>query len=943
MKRYFSSLFSSKASMILLFFFIVVIAIATFMEEKYDTATTKLLIYNAHWFELLMLLLVALFVVHVFKKKLFSKEKLPQLIFHLSFIVLFIGGGITRYFGYEANMHIVEEESVNVLYTLEPYFQLQIPGEDIEYSSQSPVHFSQIENNYFHLEFETQGGLMEIEYSDYVFNARDLFLKLAGDEEKLQYMERNPDEKSPDALTIKVTYQGKSREVVLFYDDTRYIQPFKSFVFGNIQLEFTYGPKPIEIPFSLQLDKFTLSKYPGTNIPSASESRVTLIDQRENLREQHLIAKNKVLDYDGYRFFQTSYDDDEKGTILSVNYDYYGTRITYFGYFLMLAGGLLILFSRKSHFSQLDTKIKQVREKRKALLTLFIILMGLNSFGLTQNKIQNPIHEEHADAFGHLLVQTYDGRFSSVHSLAVDVIHKISGKDQFDIPGKGKMDEMQIFLDMLVDPDFWTKQKIIVVREKALRDWLGLPGKYASFDDFHENRSYKLNEQARSAFQKKAAEQTTLEREIIKVTERVNIVAMTINGSLLKLFPVQNDENNKWVSWTDSLAFVPLSGDALMFNNAFQLSEFNYSNVMRAYLISTIYARETGDYYKTGKITESIKSLQQQITPGELLPSERKTDLEVFYNKSKIFEQLKYVYALLGLVLLVLTLTENFSLKPGQKLLMAIKICTVLVVAAFVYQTFGMGLRWYLGGHAPWSNGYEVLLLVAWGALLAGFYVIKYSKITLASTALLAFLLLMTAGHSYYDPQLTNLNPVLKSYWLIIHVAIITIGYGFLALSFLTGLINVIIHLAIPKKRAGLYSLVIQELTFINEKLVTIGMLLTAIGTFIGCIWANESWGTYWSWNAKQTWSLIIVLIYGVVLHFRYIPKMKSALAFNIGALLSFGSVMMTFVGVNYYFTKGLHSYASDDPPIFPLWAWITIIALLILIIAAAIKERFMQ
>ena len=199
----------------------------------------------------------------------------------------------------------------------------------------------------------------------------------------------------------------------------------------------------------------------------------------------------------------------------------------------------------------------------------------------------------------------------------------------------------------------------------------------------------------------------------------------------------------------------------------------------------------------------------------------------------------------------------------------------------------------------------------------------------------------MTAGHSYYDPQLTNLNPVLKSYWLIIHVAIITIGYGFLALSFLLGLINIAIHLFKTKKKAVISSLVIEELTYINEKLLTIGMFLTAIGTFIGCIWANESWGTYWSWNAKQTWSLIIVLVYGVVLHFKYIPKMKSFLAFNIGAVISFASVLRTFVGVNYYFTKGLHSYASDDPPIFPVWAWVAVIVLLALIVSAVIKEKY--
>ena len=926
--------------MLLLTVFIIIIGSATFIENTYDTATSKLLIYNNKWFEFLILVLVVLFIINTYGKHLFRIEKLPQLIFHFSFIVLIIGGGITRYFGFEANMHIIEGDSVNVLYTIEPYFQLRINDTNIDYSSDKPLYFSKLASNDFQLEFDiNENNQLEIEYREYIFNAQGVFT----DNGKKQFITGSSDQKSSDVLIVNIHYKGESFEANLFYDETRYIQPFKQFSFDELQVELTYGPKPIEIPFSLQLKDFKLSKYPGTNIPSASESKVILIDDRVSLKEEHLIAKNKVLDYDGYRFFQTSYDEDENGTILSVNYDYYGTRITYFGYFLMLVGVVLILLSKNSHFSQLDAKIKQVRNQRKKLLMTLVFIFGFHGFSFSQNNFQNPINTEHAERFGNLIVQTYDGRFSSVHSLATDVIHKISGKDYFNIEGKGKMDAMHTFLDIHLNAEFWKDQKIILIREQSLRDILGVSGKYASFNDFHDNNSYKLEELAKNAFQKKAADQSTLEREIIKVSERVSIFSMTISGRLLKLFPEQNSENNKWLSWIDSLAFVPLSGKILILNDDLQLKDFSYSNIMRTYLISTIYARESNDYKIPDKLLGYINSIQRQLTPTKLLPSSSKVNMEVFYNKSKIFDHLKYIYAILGLGLLLLTCIKNFGPRTSKSLKTSIKIFTAIISVAFLYQTFGMGLRWYLGGHAPWSNGYEVLLLVAWGGMLAGFSVIRYSKITLASTALLAFFVLMTAGHSYYDPQLTNLNPVLKSFWLIIHVAIITIGYGFLALSFILGLIAIIVQLLKSKKRYKLFSLVIQELTLINEKLLTIGMFLTALGTFIGCIWANESWGTYWSWNAKQTWSLIIVLIYGVVLHFKYIPKMKSPLVFNTGSVISFGSVLMTFVGVNYYFTKGLHSYASDDPPIFPLWAWISILTLIGLIMAVFIKESYLK
>ncbi|MDH5366681.1 MAG: cytochrome c biogenesis protein CcsA, partial [Cyclobacteriaceae bacterium] len=563
-------------------------------------------------------------------------------------------------------------------------------------------------------------------------------------------------------------------------------------------------------------------------------------------------------------------------------------------------------------------------------------------FGFSQNSTPNPINIDHADQFGHLLVQTYDGRFSSVHSLAVDVVHKITGKDKFNIAEKGKMDAMHLFHDMLVDPVFWKEQNLIVIREQSVRDLLGVTGKHASFSAFFDrNNDFKLKDYAQRAFQKKAAEQSSFDREVLKVTERVNIFNMAVNGTLLKVFPEKDSDNNKWISWNDKLAFKPLSDKILMLNDDFQLQDSTYSSLMRSYLISTLYAREANDYSIPNKLMGNISNVQRQLTPSEMLPSKNKVKWEVIYNKSKIFDVLKYVYALLGLVLLLLSFVENFKLKGNRWVHLSIKIVVAFIIVAFVYQSFGMGLRWYIGGHAPWSNGYEVLLLVAWGGMIAGFSVIKYSKITLAATALLAFFILLTAGHSYYDPQLTNLNPVLKSYWLIIHVAIITIGYGFLALSFLVGLINITLHLFKTHKKKELFHLIIQELTYINEKVLTIGMFLTAIGTFIGCVWANESWGTYWSWNAKQTWSLIIVLIYGVVLHFKYIPKMESPLAFNIGSIISFGSVLMTFIGVNYYFTKGLHSYATDDPPIFPIWAWISIISLLIIIVSAIIKENY--
>ena len=944
MNQFRKSLFTLKLSLIILTLFIIIIGIATFIENSYDTTTTKLLIYNASWFEFLLAILVIIYLINTIQKNNFKLNKFPQLIFHFSFIFILIGGGVSRNFGFEANMHLFENEVVDELHSLDPYLQLRSIDNNFEFTSPNPDYFSQLGSNSFYVETKGKdGNVLIISLKEYLVDAYDLFQKHGTEDDKSDYLKRNPDGKGPYALVFEILYGGKNHTTILFYDTTKYIQGFKSFKLDDLTLEMTYGPKPIKLPFSLQLNDFTLTKYPGTNIPSASESEVLLIDDRINLKEEHLIYKNHVLDYDGYRFFQTSYDDDENGTILSVNYDFYGTRITYFGYILMALGALLIMWSKNTHFSKLNEKIKSVQSKRKALLITILVFLSSSSICFTQTQFANPINEDHANEFGRILVQTFDGRLSPVHSLATDMIHKITGRDFITTAHKGKMDAMHLFLDIQVDPEYWRHQPLIIVRNQTLCDIIGISGKYASFNDLDNNGYYKLEELTYTAFQKNATEQSNLDRELIKVSERVYLFLNIINGTSLKIFPYPESTNNKWISWDDPLALNPLNNELKILNEDLQIPEVNYRNIMRTYLLSTVPARETNNYEKPNRIIGYINSIQYYYTPLDLLPSENKKTLEIFYNKSRIFTYLKYVYALLGIVLLTFTFIQNFKNSPPTWIRPIIKLGIGLMILSFFIQTIGMGLRWYIGGHAPWSNGYEVILLVAWATIIAGFSVMNFSKITLGATALITSVLLMVAGLSYYDPQLTNLNPVLKSYWLIIHVAIITIGYGFLALSFMLGLINIILGLVSSRQKEKLFSIVIEELTYINEKLLTIGVLLVAVGTYIGCVWANESWGTYWSWNAKQVWSLIIILSYGLILHFKYLPKMQSLLTFNIGSVISFGSVLMTFVGVNYYFTKGLHSYASDDPPAFPIYAWVTIIILFSIIISAIIKNVYLN
>ena len=658
-------------------------------------------------------------------------------------------------------------------------------------------------------------------------------------------------------------------------------------------------------------------------------------------KEDHSIFMNNVLDYKQYRFFQSSYDNDEKGTILSVNHDFWGTAISYLGYILLTIGFIMTLFNKNSRFQSIRRFTKEVRNQRKSIVTIILFILGFNGLLFSQTTSDKVIDINHAKKFGSVLTQTYDGRFAPVHTLAIDLMHKISKKENFNIEGKGKMNAVQVFLDMMVEPDFWQQQKIIYVPQQAIRDIIGINTEFASFRDFFGAKGeYKLEKYLNESFRKKQSEKNKEDKEILKVDERVNIVNMILNGSMLKIFPEQNSKNNKWISWDDNSSMIPIGGAVAVINDDLHLKVFNYANLMHAYMFELQNSMNTNDYTKSDKIIVYISDIQKQNSDASLLPSETKRNAEIFYNNANIFIFLKNVYALLSVLLLVLAFIENVKLEKSKFIAYALNFLTVVLGIAFLYHTIGMGLRWYITGHAPWANGYEALILVAWGALIAGFSFAKNSKITLAATTLLAFFVLMTASHSSYDPQLTNLQPVLKSYWLIIHVATLTISYGFLGLGFILGLMNLFLYLSKNKNNFERLNLLIAENTYIIEMNLIIGLILATLGTFLGAVWANESWGKYWGWDAKETWALIIVVTYSVVLHMRFIPKLNTKLAFNIASVLGFSSVIMTFVGVNYYLSKGMHSYGAGDTPVFPLWAWGTIFAILILIIAAGIKEK---
>jgi len=257
----------------------------------------------------------------------------------------------------------------------------------------------------------------------------------------------------------------------------------------------------------------------------------------------------------------------------------------------------------------------------------------------------------------------------------------------------------------------------------------------------------------------------------------------------------------------------------------------------------------------------------------------------------------------------------------------------------FLLYTGGLIMRWYISGHAPWSDGYEAMIFVGWGAALSGLVFASRSPITLAITSLLSAIALSVAGMSWMNPEITNLVPVLKSYWLVIHVAVITSSYGFFAMAAMLGLFNLCLMVARTEKNKLRLNESILEFSYIIELALTIGLFMLTVGTFLGGIWANESWGRYWGWDSKETWALVSVLVYSVILHLRNIPKTNNLLVFNTVSVIGFGSVIMTFVGVNYYLS-GMHSYGQGTPPPIPVAVYLVLIVIIGLIIGASKSEK---
>ena len=408
---------------------------------------------------------------------------------------------------------------------------------------------------------------------------------------------------------------------------------------------------------------------------------------------------------------------------------------------------------------------------------------------------------------------------------------------------------------------------------------------------------------------------------MIKLDERLNIIWAIFNGQFLRIFPNILDQNQKWFAPNENATFLSEKQDF-------------YQKIIPTYLEQLKEGTQKNNWQKANE-TVGILSAFQKENGGKILLSNNHIKWEIIYNKMHIFFKSMILYTIVGLILLFVGFGEIFFLKKWITILG--KIFYIALICIFLFHGFGIILRWYVSGHAPWSNGYEATIFISWITVLAGIIFSRKTKLPAAATALIAVCLMGIAHGNLMNPEITNLVPVLKSYWLMIHVAIITGSYGFLTLGSLLALIVILCLCIMKKNNAASTLLKINELTKINENTTTIGLFMLTIGTFLGGVWANESWGRYWGWDPKETWALISVIIYSFVLHVRIIFKKNNVLTYNIFSLFALSSLIMTFFGVNYYLS-GLHSYAAGDAFPIPKWIFVVIPTLIVLCVLAKIN-----
>ncbi|NHM01019.1 cytochrome c biogenesis protein [Flavobacterium difficile] len=1030
LQKLLSALYSTRLMALLFIVFAAAMAAGTFIEDAYNTETARIWVYNAWWFEAIMVFFLINFFGNIKRYQLHKREKWATLLLHLSWIFIIIGAFITRYVSYEGLMPIREGASANTVYSDLPHITAFIDGdykgEMRRKTVEKQLLLSQAANNSFVYTDQFSDIPYKIELQKFIMNAKETFqinpkgslhiklVEASGGSRKEHFLREGEvkninnvlfafnkftqgavniiknaetytiqmpfdgnfmrmadkfqgtiskdkpsplmfrslynaggsqfvfpefaqkgelilasnndykDKKTDDAIVVKVTSQNKEEIVTLKGSKGKQGEP-NSFKIGKLDFTLMYGSKVHTLPFSIKLEDFIAEKQPGTDKSYSSfKSKIEVVNGKESFKDS--VFMNNVLDYKGFRFFQASFDEDEKGTVLSVSHDFWGTWISYIGYFLLYLAMMAILFDKNTRFNDLKVKLDKIRDK-KAILSVLLFFFGLIGFAqddhtnheghnhgtaphqheasVTKPKMPTAeeslkeirkfmVSAEHAEKFGKLVIQDYSGRMKPVNTFSSELLRKVSKNDKFE-----NYTSDQVLISMNQFPEFWYQIPIIYLERgnDSIRKIIGVAedAKYAPlisfFDDFG---NYKLQKQADEAY--KEVVPNKFQKDFITADKKVNLLYSAISGQILRFFPLPNSENNKWASYLELQHPTKTNLDTV-------------KNIIPFYFGEAARASQSKDYKTAESLLTGLSKFQKEFG-GKIMLPEDKINTEILYNKYDIFKKLFSWYMYAGVLMFAFVIVQIFNKKKWVNYV--VKFFHGTIILLFILHLAGLIVRWYISGHAPWSDAYESMIYVAWATMFFGVAFGRKSELTVASTAFVTSMILMIAHWNWMDPSIANLQPVLNSYWLMIHVAVIVASYGPFTLAMILGLVSLFLMIFTNKNNKAKMELNIKEITYINELALTVGLVMLTIGNFLGGQWANESWGRYWGWDPKETWALISIMVYAFVIHARFVPALRGLFAYNFMSVLAFASILMTYFGVNFHLS-GLHSYASGE------------------------------
>ena len=1022
-------LFSNRLTALLFIAFPTAMGVGTFLESFYSTTAAKIWVYNAWWFELIMVLLMFNFFGNIFKYRLFKKDKRAVLLLHLSFVLILLGAFVTRYFGLEGVMPIREGSESSKMISEKTFLTVLVDG-DVNGIPQrkkliDEVLFSEHTSNSLNWNQNFNDQEFSISYINYKENVLeglvldpdgDRYLKIveANDGNRhehflkegevasihnvlftlnnpidgainirsdsgLYYIEspfsgtfmrmsdqfkgeiienkeqelvlrslyvipnfqfvipdpplrgnfgivKSEDEvaENQDALYLAITSMGETKEIGVMGGKGVVNEP-KEIRVGGLDFYISYGSQSLNLPFSIALNDFIANKYPGTEKSYSSfMSKVTVKDGSKIF--DYDIYMNNILDYRGYRFFQASFDPDEKGTVLSVNHDFMGTLITYIGYISLFLSMCGIFFIGQTRFKNLSKSLSKLKNKQFSFILFFLFFGFLNAQELILQKHEFQIFDfdsliqvtafpdKQANKFGSLIIQDFGGRMKPANTFSSELLRKVSNSDTY----KGLSSD-QVLLSIVNNPAVWYNVSIIYLKRgnDSLRKIAGLNKnmKYAPLASFFDEQgNYKIANQLESAYRSQTPNQ--FQKDFIELDRRVNLLYSALEGKVLRVFPVPNDSINKWVSYPELNEANFRGTDSLYVNNVLPL----YFQAMRL-------GKSNGDFTQADELIESLKGFQRKYG-SEVLPSSSKIDAEILYNKYDIFKKLFSWYIYAGLLLFIVLIIQIFNKRKSLNYIEKGLIGSIVLL--FSFHTLGLIFRGFISGHAPWSDAYESMIYVSWATLFFGLIFGRKSSLTIAATTFVSSMILMIAHWNWMDPAIANLQPVLDSYWLMIHVAVIVGSYGPFSISMIIGVVTLFLIILTNTKNKPKLKLKIKELSIINELSITVGLIMLTIGNFLGGMWANESWGRYWGWDPKETWALISIMVYAFVIHMWLVPGLNGKWLFNLMSIIAYSSILMTYFGVNFYLV-GLHSYASGDKIITPNFVYYSVVFVIIL------------